>query len=85
MVRQVKQKKVCFRKNGFPNKDNKIYKNNNNKKICTHCGINGHTVENCYKKHGYPPGYKFSNSGKPSQIDSIMSINDVSSEKYKKG
>lgn len=22
--------------------------------ICTHCGYNGHTVETCYKIHGYP-------------------------------
>ncbi|XP_065870269.1 uncharacterized protein [Euphorbia lathyris] len=26
---------------------------------CTHCGIKNHTVDSCYKKHGYPPGYKF--------------------------
>ena len=26
--------------------------------VCSHCGITGHTVENCYKIHGYPPGYK---------------------------
>jgi len=77
--------KVCFRKNGFPNKDNRKYKNNNNKKICTHCGINGHIVKNCYKKHGYPPGYKFFNGGKHSQINSIVSIDDVSSEKCQKG
>ncbi|XP_019157727.1 PREDICTED: uncharacterized protein LOC109154377 [Ipomoea nil] len=24
---------------------------------CTYCGMNGHTVEKCYKKHGYPPGW----------------------------
>ena len=77
--------KVCFRKNGFPNKDIRIYKNNSNKKICTHCGISGHTVESCYKKHGYPPGYKFSNGGKPSQINSIVSTDDVSSENCQKG
>jgi len=77
--------KVCFRKNGFPNKDNRMYKNNNNKKICTHCGISGHTVESCYKKHGYPPRYKFSNGGKPSKINSIVSTDDVSSENCQKG
>ena len=27
--------------------------------ICSHCGITGHTVDKCYKLHGYPPGYKF--------------------------
>ena len=26
--------------------------------ICSHCNIAGHTVDKCYKLHGYPPGYK---------------------------
>ncbi|XP_058732774.1 uncharacterized protein LOC131604347 [Vicia villosa] len=26
-----------------------------NGKVCTYCGKPGHTVDNCYKKHGYPP------------------------------
>ena len=29
--------------------------------LCTHCGKLGHTVEKCYKLHGFPPGYKFKN------------------------
>ncbi|KAL2498215.1 Retrotran gag 3 domain-containing protein [Abeliophyllum distichum] len=31
------------------------------KPICTHCGKLGHTTNNCYKLHGFPPGYKFKN------------------------
>ena len=31
--------------------------------VCTHCGVSGHTVEKCYRIHGFPPGYKF-NKGK---------------------
>ncbi|XP_020208977.2 uncharacterized protein LOC109793916 [Cajanus cajan] len=27
-------------------------------KICTHCGRNNHTVDTCYFKHGFPPGYQ---------------------------
>jgi hypothetical protein len=27
--------------------------------LCTHCRLLGHTVEKCYKLHGYPPKYKF--------------------------
>ncbi|CAL1411708.1 unnamed protein product [Linum trigynum] len=36
------------------------HKGNNQSKrhVCTFCGLTGHTVERCYKKHGYPPGYK---------------------------
>lgn len=26
--------------------------------FCTHCGLLGHTIERCYKLHGYPPRYK---------------------------
>lgn len=26
--------------------------------ICSHCGLAGHTVDRCYKLHGFPPGYK---------------------------
>jgi hypothetical protein len=25
---------------------------------CTHYSFSGHTVDRCYKKHGYPVGYK---------------------------
>jgi hypothetical protein len=26
---------------------------------CSHCGISGHTMEKCYRLHGFPPGFKF--------------------------
>ena len=26
--------------------------------MCSHCGIVGHTIDKCFKIHGYPPGYK---------------------------
>lgn len=28
-----------------------------NKCVCTFCGRNGHTIESCYKKHGFPPHF----------------------------
>ncbi|XP_019189518.1 PREDICTED: uncharacterized protein LOC109183945 [Ipomoea nil] len=31
--------------------------NNRNLARCTFCGMTGHTIEKCYKKHGYPPGW----------------------------
>jgi len=49
---------VCFKKNGFPNQDNKGLKFGNGKRFCTYCNRTGHTIDICYKKHGYPPGYK---------------------------
>lgn len=44
-------------------------RSSNSGKMCTYCGRTGHTVDVCYKKHGYPPNYKFKNQG---QINSVM-------------
>uniref|UniRef100_A0A1J3ERY3 Retrotransposon Copia-like N-terminal domain-containing protein n=1 Tax=Noccaea caerulescens TaxID=107243 RepID=A0A1J3ERY3_NOCCA len=33
-------------------------KSNLNRPICAHCGYTGHTVDTCYKIHGYPIGFK---------------------------
>jgi hypothetical protein len=46
--------------------------NRKERPIWTHYGLLGHTVEKCYKLHGYPPGYKFTR-GK-----NISSANQVS-------
>ena len=35
--------------------------NKNQKKdrpFCTHCNYHGHTIDKCYKIHGYPPGFR---------------------------
>lgn len=34
------------------------YNKQKQRPICSHCGISGHTVNRCYKLHGYPQGYK---------------------------
>lgn len=36
------------------------YKRDTQRPTCTHCGFKGHTIERCYKLHGYPPGYRSS-------------------------
>ncbi|XP_019155956.1 PREDICTED: uncharacterized protein LOC109152764 [Ipomoea nil] len=37
---------------------------------CTFCGMNGHTIDKCYKKHGYPPGWiaGYKSKGKQAQV-----------------
>jgi len=30
-------------------------------KICSHCGKTEHTIDTCYKKHGFPPHFEFKN------------------------
>ena len=39
--------------------------------LCTRCSMLGHTMDKCYKLHGYPPGYK--HKGKPNS-----NVNQVS-------
>ncbi|MDV3193992.1 MAG: hypothetical protein Q8835_02980, partial [Sweet potato little leaf phytoplasma] len=52
--------------------------------FCSHCRVKGHTVDRCYKIHGYPPGYRRpnqaekttepGNSSKPSQSAFFASL-----------
>lgn len=41
-----------------PNKKPSVVYKKRDRPLCTHCGLNGYTVDTCYKLHGYPPGYK---------------------------
>jgi transposase InsO family protein len=44
----------------------KFPSNSGNKdKQCTYCGKGGHTVDICYRKNGYPPGFKFRDGSVP--------------------
>jgi len=45
-------------------------------KICTHCGLNNHTIDECYRKHGYPPRHRLYKS----QSSNINSVNAMKEE-----
>ena len=36
--------------------------------MCTHCGKTGHTVDKCYRLHGFSPGFKFKNKSMANQV-----------------
>ncbi|XP_073023649.1 uncharacterized protein [Primulina eburnea] len=66
----------------------KGYASQRERPFCTKCNIHGHTIETCYKIHGYPPGYKFKGKfpSKPSHATAnqlsgtpISSISSISS------
>jgi hypothetical protein len=64
-------------------------KSNFRKPICSHCGLSGHTIEKCYKVHGFPPRFKFTKIKPPNQYSSsqhsanqIQSSNQYSSPQY---
>lgn len=45
-------------KNQYGNYPGKSGNGRGSSKFCSHCNKPGHTVDNCYKKHGFPPNYK---------------------------
>ncbi|KAL5558199.1 hypothetical protein UlMin_034410 [Ulmus minor] len=42
---------------GVASSNYNAYKGKRDKPVCTNCGYFAHTVDKCYKKHGYPPGF----------------------------
>ncbi|XP_038896588.1 uncharacterized protein LOC120084843 [Benincasa hispida] len=57
--------------------------NQNKKKdkpICTHCNIQGHTIDHCYKLHGYPPGHKLYKPPESARADHSDSLSSLTSE-----
>jgi len=52
---------IWFSKVGFPSGNVKTSKVFSTRKFFTFCNRLGHTVDTCYKKHGLPPVYKFTN------------------------
>ncbi|XP_019152562.1 PREDICTED: uncharacterized protein LOC109149286 [Ipomoea nil] len=52
----------------------------NAKAKCTFCGMTGHTVDKCYKKHSYPPGWKPEFKSKAAVIGDL----GISSEQMQK-
>ena len=49
-------------------------------KICNHCGKKGHTIDNCYRKHGFPPGYKFTNPKKSANYVGLEESRELANE-----
>ncbi|XP_057473002.1 uncharacterized protein LOC130761511 [Actinidia eriantha] len=46
--------------------------------FCTHCNFHGHTIEKCYKLHGYPPGFKPRSRDAYATSNSHNAVNQVS-------
>ncbi|KAL5553104.1 hypothetical protein UlMin_040505 [Ulmus minor] len=43
------------------------------KPTCSHCGYVGHTIDKCYKLHGYPPSFRFKNGTTPTNVNRFSS------------
>ncbi|KAL5555370.1 hypothetical protein UlMin_037606 [Ulmus minor] len=43
---------------GVASSNYSAYKGKKGKPVCTHYGFFGHTMDKCYKIHGYPPSFK---------------------------
>ena len=53
------------------------------KLVCTHCGLMGHTMDKCYKLHGYPPGYKTRGKGIAVNQVSVSNVRLKNLSKYR--
>ena len=53
----------------------KPFKKGKERPTCSHCGLLGHTIEKCYKVHGYPPRYK--TKAQANQVLSLDSIQEL--------
>lgn len=62
---------VAAVKGNFSGKVNKFYK----RPVCSHCNISGHTVDKCYKIHGFPPGHP--KHKQKQQPDSKINANQI--------
>ena len=49
------------------------------KPTCSHYSLNNHTVDKCYKVHGYPPGYKQRGRGS-SSVNQVSRQDDQSNK-----
>ncbi|WCJ42268.1 hypothetical protein M5689_023087 [Euphorbia peplus] len=66
-----------FQQLGFQQNRNTYSFNGQNKKItCSHCGYHNHTVDTCFKKHGYPPGYKSKRFAKANAANVVLGIDE---------
>ena len=54
----------------------KTFKKGKEGPTCSHCGLLGHTIEKCYKIHGYTPGYK--TKAQANQVLSLDSVQEFS-------
>lgn len=67
-ISHVKSTTLVAKGQSFGSNSGSIFNGNNAGKArerptCTHCGKLGHTIEKCYKLHGFPPGFKFKGKG----------------------
>ena len=78
MKSENSKKAVVSNSNNFNNRGNKPF--NNNRPFCTHCKYHRHTVERCYKIHGYPPGFRQKQKPQNNFNHANAAVNQVSKQ-----
>ncbi|KAI9200469.1 hypothetical protein LWI28_008431 [Acer negundo] len=71
IVQEEQQRKTNF---NFISNTSKVQKRD--RPYYTNCKTLGHTVDRCYKLHGYPPGYKFRNNSTSNAAAHQVSTSD---------
>lgn len=65
-----------FKGNSSGNDTSRNY-NRNQKLVCSHCQRIGHTIDKCYRLHGFPPGHKFHSKNSNNRANSAVMIPSV--------
>ncbi|GAU25315.1 hypothetical protein TSUD_375780 [Trifolium subterraneum] len=68
--------------NGYKGKNASNAGNNGySNKTCTYCGKSGHNIDICYRKNGYPPGFKYKDGSVPKSLMANAAASTSSSTK----
>ncbi|KAL4291938.1 hypothetical protein GQ457_14G011310 [Hibiscus cannabinus] len=62
-----------FSKQDRPSTVKKPFPSGSKRPLCVFCGLYGHTVDKCHRKHGFPPGYR-----NRIQTDKVNQVGDCS-------
>ena len=75
---------ACAVKNDNTKKfaDNFATYKSKNRHFCTHCNFHDHTIEKCYKVHGYPPGFKPRSRDNLIYSNSYNTVKQISYQSY---
>lgn len=66
--------------NEYKSGGNKKFHNMNTRFKCAHCGRLGHSIDKCYKLHGFPPGFSIKNKNQGSSYAHTSSANHIQTQ-----
>ncbi|XP_050211525.1 uncharacterized protein LOC126661707 [Mercurialis annua] len=72
-----------YMKKSFNTGQKKYYNQSGMK--CTYCGLTNHTIDKCYRKHGYPPGFQSKSKQAMSYANQVESVTSENTDNMNAG